>query len=93
MRHKDLFVAVFFAALFSIFFSGHAFANPDQAKLYKKVFGGDKPKCIACHVDKLPKKADGKHDVNDYGKKLIAMKAAPDEAAYRAAGPVPEKTA
>jgi hypothetical protein len=65
-------------------------ANPDQAKLYKQVFGGDKPKCLACHVDKLPKKAEGKHDLNEYGKKAAALKSPPDEAAYRQAGPAPE---
>ena len=36
--------------------TGVAFANLEQAKVYKSAFGGDKPKCINCHVDKLPKK-------------------------------------
>lgn len=66
-----------------------AAANPDQAKLYKEVFGGDKPKCIVCHTDKLPKKGDGKHDLNDYGKKVVAIDPEHGEDAYRKAGPAP----
>ena len=36
-------------------------ANPDA-----------KPKCMDCHVDKMPKKADGAHDNNAYGLAVIA---------------------
>lgn len=64
-------------------------ANEDQAKLYKKVFGGDKPKCITCHVDKIPKKADGKHELNDYGIKVKALGTVPGEDSYKQAGPAP----
>ena len=66
--------------------SGHAWATMDQAKLYKEAFGGEKPKCACCHVDKLPKKDDGKHELNDYGKKLTAVKEAPDLETYKQVG-------
>lgn len=62
-------------------------ASVDQAKLYKSVFG-QKPKCISCHTDKVPKKEDGKHDLNEYGKKLKAakIKESPDEETYKTVG-------
>jgi hypothetical protein len=78
--------------ILAVVLSGQAWATMDQAKLYKEVFGGEKPKCIVCHVDKLPKKDDGKHDLNEYGKKLEAAKTgeAPDAATYNQAGKAPE---
>jgi len=48
----------------------NASANPKQLKTYREVFPEFKPKCFYCHVDKVPKKADGKHDLNAYGLKL-----------------------
>ena len=59
----------------ALFVSGVAFANLEQVKTYKAVFPDEeKPKCVVCHVDKLPKKEDGKHDWNDYGKKILDAK-------------------
>lgn len=81
-----------FAGLWSFFgliflWSGAALANVEQVKLYKKAFG-EKPKCACCHVDKLPKKDDGKHDLNEYGEKVKAAKTGemPDEATYQKVG-------
>lgn len=45
-------------------------ANVDEVKIYKKAFPGSKPKCMICHLDKIPKKEDGKHDLNAYGLKV-----------------------
>jgi len=45
-------------------------ANTDQIKIYKNAFQGSAPKCINCHMDKLPKKDDGKHDLGAYGLKV-----------------------
>ena len=39
-----------------------------------KAAGVDAKNCQYCHVDKLPKKDDGKHDLNDAGKWLVAEK-------------------
>ena len=30
--------------------------------------------CTGCHVDKMPKKDEGKHELNDNGKWLVAEK-------------------
>ncbi|HTL71304.1 MAG TPA: hypothetical protein VL404_08450 [Candidatus Eisenbacteria bacterium] len=90
MRHKDAALTVFLTTLFSLSLAGGALANVEQAKLYKSVFGGEKPKCLTCHVDKLPKKEDGKHDPNDYGKKLTAVNPKPDEATYKQVGANPD---
>ncbi len=53
-----------------------AHADMAQIKAYKETYPDAKPKCIDCHVDKMPKKEDGAHDPNDYGKAVI--KAAQD---------------
>ncbi len=64
-----------------------AFATVDQVKLYKSNFG-DKPKCTTCHVDKIPKKDDGKHELNEYGQKLKEAKTqeVPDDETYKTVG-------
>jgi hypothetical protein len=62
----------------------------DQAKTYKKAFGLDKaPKCVGCHVSEKPKK-DEDHALNEYGLKVKALAATPDEEAYQKAGQIPE---
>jgi len=43
-------------------------ANMTQIKAYKDAYPDTKPKCVDCHVDKMPKKDDGAHELNDYGK-------------------------
>ena len=84
-------VKVFLAVFMFLFSSGLALANLDMTKLYKSVFSTDeKPKCVTCHTDKLPKKEDGKHEMNDYGKKLKAAKdpakEMPDEETFKKVG-------
>jgi hypothetical protein len=86
MSYKAIVLTGFFAALFSFSLAGSAFANLDQVKLYQSVFGGDKPKCLTCHVDKIPKKADGQHEWNDYGKKLKAAKETLSAEVYKKVG-------
>lgn len=61
-------------------------ANINQTKLYKKAFPGTKPKCLFCHVAKIPKKADGKHDFNIYGAKVKATAEVPTEETYKEVG-------
>lgn len=45
-------------------------ANMNQIKLYKAAFPDSKPKCTFCHIDKLPKKDEGMHELNAYGNKV-----------------------
>ena len=65
IAHVFLFCSV--AALVG---SARAQATIHHQKLYKKVFPGSKPKCLFCHIDKLPKKDEGAHDLNEYGLKV-----------------------
>jgi len=57
-------------------------ADMKMIKAYKEAYPDAKPKCIECHVVALPKKADGEHEMNDYGKAVIAQ--ATKEAAAKA---------
>lgn len=81
-----VFAAVFAAALS---WTVPAHATLDIAKAYKSAFGTEKPKCTTCHVDKVPKKEDGKHDLNDYGKKIVAANPKPDEETLKQVGQNP----
>ena len=77
----------FVSIIMVIFSSGPALANLEQAKIYKAAFpDAEKPKCIMCHVDKMPKKDDGKHDWNEYGLKVRKVKEKPDEETYKTVG-------
>ena len=53
-------------------FSVAAQADIKEVKKYKEAFPEAKVKCIDCHVSKLPKKDDGQHEWNDYGKAVLA---------------------
>jgi hypothetical protein len=71
-------------------------ADMAQIKAYKETYPDAKPKCIDCHVDKMPKKDDGAHDPNDYGKSVLkAAKAAgldkPTADTYKTVGQIPTK--
>ena|ERR1035437_4762657 len=57
-------------------FSSTAQADVAMMKAYKEAFPDTHPKCVNCHVDALPKKADGQHEWNAYG--LAVKKAATD---------------
>ena len=63
-----------------------AWADIKQIKIYKEAFPDEKPKCACCHVDKKPGKEDGKHDLNEYGKKVVAINQTPDASTYKEAG-------
>lgn len=82
---KKLFSLLAVAALSAV--ASTAWATVEQVKLYKEAYPDTKPKCIDCHVDKLPKK-DAAHDLNEYGKKVAAIKAEPDAETYKQAGPI-----
>ena len=77
-----------------VFWSVSARADMAQIKAYKETYPDAKLKCIECHVDKMPKKDDGAHENNDYGKSVIkAAKAAgldkPTADTYKTVGPIP----
>ncbi len=62
------------------------FASVKQIKGYKEASPDEKPKCQHCHVDEKPKKDDGKHDMNEYGKKVLELAKEPTAETYKAAG-------
>ena len=70
-------VALLVSVLFGVGFAGigvqTASADPDQIKAYKAAYEGAKPKCIWCHAVEKPKKEDGQHELNEYGKKAKAL--------------------
>ncbi len=53
-------------------FTSTAKADLKEIKNYKEAYPETKPKCIDCHVDAMPKKDDGKHELNAYGTAVIA---------------------
>lgn len=65
-------------------------ASVKEIKAYKAVYPDAKPKCVACHADEKPKKDDGAHELNAYGKKVVAIKAEPDADTFKQAGPAAE---
>ncbi len=78
-----------FIAIFVLVLGGAmAEANVKQTKLYKKVFQVTKLKCLACHVDKIPKKGDGNHDWNSYGLKIMATDDVVTEETYKKVGSI-----
>ena len=62
-------------------------ANPEQIKTYKKVYPEAKPQCVFCHLDKIPKKDVGKHDLNAYGTKVKSIAPEITEESFKAVGP------
>ena len=77
---------VFIGIIFVVAVVSKGWADPEQIKIYKKVFPDSKPKCASCHVDEKPKKEDGKHDLNVYGLKVKAIDQKPTEETYKKAG-------
>lgn len=67
-----------------------AWASLKEIKVYKEAYPDEKPKCACCHVDKKPSKEDGKHELNEYGKKVMALSKEPTAENYAAAGKAPE---
>jgi hypothetical protein len=73
--------------LLSVALSSNAFANIKELKIYKEAFPEAKPKCSVCHVDALPKKDDGKHELNEYGKKMEGLGEEPTAEDVKKLGP------
>ena len=69
-RLKKTWLILGFGFVFVVAGNTLAMANVEQVKLYKAAYPDAKPKCIFCHVDKLPKKDEGLHEPNAYGKKV-----------------------
>jgi hypothetical protein len=66
-------IAVLLAWCGWIGFSGTSTADLEIQK-QAKAAGVTVKDCTTCHVDKLPKKDEGKHELNDTGKWLVAEK-------------------
>lgn len=82
---------VVLVVVFLLSASSVSFATTKMAKEYKNVFGLDKaPKCVVCHVHEKPKKDDNNTELNEYGKKLKAVKEEVDEESFKTVGPAPE---
>ena len=64
-------------------------ANMDNLNVYKEAFEGSKPKCTFCHIDKLPKKTDGDHNLNKYGETLKDADGKVTVESIKAAGEAP----
>ena len=78
--------ATVLAAGIFLFMAGAAMANVGEIKIYKEAFPEAKPKCQFCHVDALPKKDDGRHELNAYGKKIKEVSATPTAETYTTVG-------
>jgi hypothetical protein len=48
-------------------------ASLKEIKKYKEAYPDTKPKCMNCHTDEKPKKEDGAHEANAYGKAVMDM--------------------
>ncbi|MCA9400896.1 MAG: hypothetical protein KC713_04675 [Candidatus Omnitrophica bacterium] len=57
-------------ALLVVVWALPSFAGTQQLKVYRAVYPDVKPGCVYCHLDKMPKKDDGMHDLNLYGQHL-----------------------
>lgn len=69
---------ILFIGLGLVFWMTAAQASMKETKVYKEAFPDARIKCMDCHVDAMPKKDDGKHELNDYGKAVIAETVKPD---------------
>ena len=78
MERKFIITALTLGVALSCPISG--FASVEMLKEYREVYTDLKPNCMYCHVDKLPKKEDGKHELNPYGLKVKEAIPAADKA-------------
>ena len=69
---------ILFIGLGLVFWMATAQANMKEIKIYKEAYPDAKIKCMDCHVDAMPKKDAGKHEMNNYGKAVIAATAKSD---------------
>ena len=90
METKKISCLVATGFFMGILFTASSWANVEQIKIYKKAYSEEKPKCVHCHVAEKPKK-DGDHELNEYGKKVKAVKETIDVDSYLAAGKGPEE--
>jgi len=83
-------IAISFILTGFIFWAVGAQASLQQINAYKQAYPDTKPKCIDCHVDKIPKKDDGAHELNDYGKAVVksAGTEKPSADTYKAVGTI-----
>ncbi len=72
---KSLMKTMIISIVGLVLFLGMPIARADlaQIKAYKEAYPGAKPKCINCHMDEKPKKDDGAHEANAYGKAAIKV--------------------
>jgi hypothetical protein len=77
---------IFFIGFGLVFWMAMAQANMKDIKIYKEAFPDSKIKCLDCHVDAMPKKDAGKHELNDYGKAVVAENAQPTADTYKKVG-------
>ena len=61
-------------------------ASLKEIKAYKEAFPEAKPKCINCHEAEKPKKDEGLHEWNDYGKAAIKLEAHPTADTFKKLG-------
>lgn len=62
-------------------------AGIPMIKAYKEAYPGAKLKCIDCHLSEKPKK-DSDHELNGYGKKVMALAEKPTAEDFKKAGSV-----
>lgn len=65
-----------------------ASADLKMIKAYKEAYPEAKPKCIDCHADEKPKKEDGLHELNDYGKTVLKLATEPTVETFQKAGKI-----
>jgi len=77
-------------ALGALLMSTYAFAALRDIKAYKEIYPDAKLKCSDCHALEHPKKEDGQHDLNDYGKAVVkaAGTAIPTAEVYKTVGKI-----
>ena len=85
--HRAAFKVVAFGILmgFALWISP-AYANLKEIKAYKEAFPEAKPKCINCHEAEKPKKDEGMHEWNDYGKAARAIDPKPTAEVFKKLG-------
>lgn len=66
---KEVFLG---AAVLALMVTSVAQADMKEMKIYKEAYPDAKVKCVDCHKDAMPKKDDGKHDMNAYGEAVMA---------------------
>lgn len=72
MNNSNVMTFLFVIAASAFLFTSTASADMKQMKAYKEAYPDTKPKCIECHDSALPKKDDGQHENNEYGKAIVA---------------------